>query len=191
LVFKIQEFFIKVGFPISHTSVWNSCSQEDKDIVFCTKDECTSFEDHWPQQIASHDHPCQDRHNSTQADQEKPSRFRDCPTQTSGLPLSQSQKVNKAVGSRITSTPKKATVKPRHIFTGRLLAPTHTSRAKMSVTEPMEKKVNKGKSFAPLSDKEVLQIAALVYMSTVVLFFNVSICRLHILKFPADNVHPC
>ncbi|CAK9883053.1 unnamed protein product [Sphagnum jensenii] len=142
--------------PLTEHIVSNiiSISQEDKDIVFCTKDECTSFEDHWPQQIASHDHPCQDRHNSTQADQEKPSRFRDCPTQTSGLPLSQSQKVNKAVGSRITSTPKKATVKPRHIFTGRLLAPTHTSRAKMSMTEPMEKKVNKGKSFAPLSDKE-------------------------------------
>jgi hypothetical protein len=61
----------------------------------------------------------------------------------------------------------------------------------MSVTEPMEKKVNKGKSFAPLSDKEVLQIAALVYMSTAILFFNVSICCLHILKSPADNVHPC
>lgn len=69
-------------------------------------------------------------------------------------PLSQSQKVNKSSCGRLPSSPKKAKLKTRRMLSERLLAPTHTSRAKMSALDKKEQK-HKCKS-GPISERAVL-----------------------------------
>ncbi|CAM6056371.1 unnamed protein product [Sphagnum tenellum] len=135
-----------------------SISNEDKDIVFCSKDECHSYKEKWPtcvNKVAS------GHIELNEYDQEnKHTRSHACKFQPVNFPLSQSENINKfGSGKACLSSPKPRRKYAQKRVSDQLIAPTVTSLAKIGGHEPKKEDRPKSASAHPLPER-----AKTVYM---------------------------
>lgn len=133
----------------------NFCSKEDKDIVFCSKDECGSYEDNWPAHTTKDGcHMAPDNNDSDY--ENRSAKSCGCKVRPGDYPLAASQNANK-YSCKGPISPKKARQKTgqRRKVSNRLVAPTITSLAKSG---GLEKDKPKSCGARPVSERAVNSI---------------------------------